>query len=117
MAMTVSDLGRTLLTLDEAAAATAVVPLLDSPGQQWSVITVAAGESWSTTSVAARSLGFVALEGCATCADESGRQSIGSGHVVAIGAGESLTVTNEEKSPFRALVASTSDTLTSEGKS
>jgi hypothetical protein len=105
MAMTVSDTGRALLTLDEDTSTTAVVPLLDAPGQQWSVITIAAGESWSTTTPPSRCLGIVALEGAATCADESGRQSIGSGHVVAIGQGETLTLTNEMTEPFRALLA------------
>jgi len=117
MAMTVSDAGRTLLTLAEDAAQTAVVPLLDAPGQQWSVISVASGDSWSTTSLEARALSLVALEGCATCADDSGRQSIGSGHIVAIGAGESLSLSNEGAAPFRALLASTYPTPTTEGAS
>ncbi len=116
MSMTVSDAGHALLTLSETPSVTAVVPLLDAPGQQWSVVTIAAGESWSTTSTGAHSLGLVALEGCATCSDDTGRQSIGSGHVVTIGAGDSLTVTNEDTQPFRALITST-PTGTTEGGS
>lgn len=112
MPMTVSDAGQTLNTLSETPSATAVVPLLNAPGQQWSVITIAAGESWSTSSGGSHSLGLVALEGCATASDETGRQSIGSGHVVAIEAGDSLTVTNEAAQPFRALIASTSPLVT-----
>lgn len=112
MAMTVSDTGRALLDLDEDAATTAVVTLLEGPGQQWSIITVATGDTWSTTGTAARTLGLVALEGCATCSDEEGRQSIGSGHIVTTGEGESITLTNEGPQPFRALLACTGAHIT-----
>ena len=62
--------------------------------------------------LAAHAMGFVTLEGFATCEDASGRQSIASGHVVAINAGESVTITNESNQPFRALLAWTGTSAT-----
>ncbi len=116
MTMTVSDIGRILLTLDADVACTAAVPLISAHGQQWSILTIAAGESWSTTNPTSRALGLVVLEGHATCVDESGRQSVGSGHVIILGEGASQTLNNESKTPFRAVLAWTSTSTRGENE-
>ena len=94
MSMTISDIGRTLSTLDETPSSTTVLPLISAHGQQWSVLTVASGDTWSTTNAPSRALSALGIEGHATWSDESGRQSVGSGHIVIVEPGTTHTVTN-----------------------
>jgi mannose-6-phosphate isomerase-like protein (cupin superfamily) len=105
MPTTFSDIGQALLALDADVSRTDTQPLISAHGHQWSVLTVAAGETWSTADAPSLPLSMVVLEGHATCADKSGRQSIGSGHVVILSSDTVHALINETSTPFRAALA------------
>ena len=116
MPMSVSDIGQTLLALDSEVTRTELQPLVSAHGQQWSVLTVAAGASWSAVDAPCLPLSMLVLEGHATCSDTSGRQSIGSGHVVILDEQAPPTLTNETMSPFRAVLTWSQAPATGEEK-
>ncbi|MGB0592157.1 MAG: hypothetical protein ACPGU1_20940 [Myxococcota bacterium] len=104
MSMTVSDIGQALLDLDADGSQTATNPLVSAHGHAWSVLTIAAGETWSSEGAPGLPLSMLILEGHGTYAAPSGRQSIGSGHLVIIERGAAHTLTNETKAPIRAAI-------------
>ncbi len=106
MTMTVSDIGSALLSLGDGASQSDALPLGEGHGVAWTLLNVSAGETWSSAPEAPQPLHLIVLEGVATCADGHGRQSVGSGHLVILDAESPLSLTNEEKTPFRAVIAS-----------
>jgi hypothetical protein len=102
MPITISDIGRALLACAEDVSSTSTEPLVSAYGHQWSVLTVAAGQTWSRPDVGEQPMSMLVLEGHASCNDGSGRQSIGSGHLVIFDGDAPQTLTNETPKPFRA---------------
>lgn len=106
MTMTVSDIGSALLKLDDDASRSEISPLAEGHERQWTLVSVPAGGTWSSSSTSSTPLHLLALEGFATCEDAEGRQSIGSGHLVILDGESPLKLINEENIPFRAVLAS-----------
>ena len=97
------DLGALLADLAEGATDTGLTVLDESPHSVLSLLVVSAGDRWDGGRADGEERRVIVLEGMATFTVDNVRQSLGSGHAVAIEPGAQVLVSNEAQEPLRAV--------------
>ena len=102
MSMSVADLGE-LLTAP-AAGAVDCHPVLAGGHSEWSLLRLPPDATWTAPDADLEERALLMLQGFATIEVDALRQSVGSGHLLIVDAGATLTVHNDHTTPLSAVV-------------